>query len=207
MEKSPYFKTPLCRLAFADGLFSPRGYEDKPTFQASLLISKDSDIGWLQNQLHDLVDKQWGAQGMKMLKDGIIKSPILDGDGKQGMSSKSGTRHDGFENHWFIRVSTGVAFPPTLHNQLLEPATSEQLYSGCYVFSLIRLHTWTNEKQGRGVSVGLSAMQKVKDGARLGQIDTKSYFDPIAVDADQAFDSIRDAGDVESFADAQDLFQ
>ena len=44
----------------------------------------------------------------------------------------------------------------------------DEVYSGCYANVKVSIYAYNNPKGGKGISAGLVAVQKTKDGARLG---------------------------------------
>ena len=170
MARSADLKTPLARLAFANGLFDLQTTQSgKKQWNCSLLFPKGADISSLKNLALEAAKEEWGDKAVQMIKDEIIKSPFLDGDGKQGKSKKTGEPHEGFPGTTFIRCTSGEDYRPKLVNQKVLPITSkDELYSGCYVFAVVNAFTWDTKENGKGITFGISMLQKVKDGDRLG---------------------------------------
>jgi hypothetical protein len=182
-SKSDDFRTPLARLAWSDGLFEPQ--EDdygKKWWTCSLLFQKGTDMSELENAALAACEAEWGDKAREWIKNGVIKTPFLDGDGKAGRD-KDGNTREGFANTTFIRPKSGLKYEPQKikwfkGEQGPTPATEKDLYSGCYVYAVLNAFTWDNPKQGKGVSFGLSLVQKVKDGDRMGGgggVDVKKW--------------------------------
>lgn len=187
MARSEDFKTPLARLSYPN-LFKPQVMDDgKKKFNCTMLIPKSDKDGLakLAAAIKEVVVKQWGEKGLARLQAGAIKSPILDGDGPQGLNKKSGERHAGYEGHWFIRAGANEDRPPRLFNKKVLPATQDDIYAGSYVYAVVNAYAWSNPKNGDGVSFGLTYVQAAKDGERLGGG---------APAADKFFESIADEG-------------
>lgn len=193
--RSPDVKTPLCRFAFTQSLFEPRAGEDggRLNYGCSLLFSKDSDISAMKNACKNVALEALGNDAEKMIKNGLIALPFLDGDGPQAVSRKTSERHKGFEGHIFIRASTGVDFPPKLYNRFLKPAVKAEFYSGTYGYAAVNFFSWYNAKKGYGISCGLKACQVTKDGENLGG----SYeFNPNGIfEAEVMPDGVRESAD------------
>jgi hypothetical protein len=189
MARSEDLKTPLARLAFANGLFELQTTQSgKKQWNCSLLFPKTADISTLQQLAVDAAVEEWGDKAKQMIKDGIIKSPFLDGDGKQGKSKKTGEPHEGFPAHTFIRCTSGEDYRPKLVNQKVLPITSkDELYSGCFVFAVVNAFTWENKENGKGITFGISMLQKAKEGDRLGGGGGGN--------PDEHFETIADEGD------------
>jgi hypothetical protein len=189
MARSEDLKTPLARLAFANGLFELQTTQSgKKQWNCSLLFPKTADISTLQQLAVDAAVEEWGDKAKQMIKDGIIKSPFLDGDGKQGKSKKTGEPHEGFPGSTFIRCTSGEDYRPKLVNQKVLPITSkDELYSGCFVFAVVNAFTWENKENGKGITFGISMLQKAKEGDRLGGGGGGN--------PDEHFETIADEGD------------
>jgi len=170
LARSEDLKTPLARIAFADNLFTPQQRKNgKKQWGCSLLWPKGTDLSALQNAALEAAVQEWGDKAVAMIKEGIIKSPFLDGDSKQGKNKETGAPHAGFPGATFIRVISGEEYRPKLVNQKVLPITSkDELYSGCYGYAVVNAFTWMNEENGKGISFGVSMIQKAKDGDRLG---------------------------------------
>lgn len=187
MARSEDIKTPLARLSFVNLLTPGKKINGKTKkevddYNCNLLFPKDIDLSALKKAAVDCAVSEWGDKAKQMIADGIIKSPFLDGDGKEALNKKTGDRYEGFAGTTFLRVGTQQR--PKLVNKRVEPIVDkEELYSGCYAYAVINAFTWTNDQNGRGVSFGLSMVQVVKDGDRLGGGaggDPESFFEKIA---------------------------
>lgn len=136
--------------------------------------------------------EQWGDKAVQWIKDGVIKSPFLDGDGPQGLSKKTGERHAGYAGHKFIRTSANEDRQPRCVDRKVLPykdaaAIRDGLYPGCYVNVVVNLFAWENAKGGKGLSFGLSMVQFNKDGERLGGgggANPDSFFEAIPDEGD-----------------------
>lgn len=169
-SRSADMKTPLARLAFANGLFDLQTNDfGKKAWTCSLLFQKSTDLAALQNLAVEAAKEEWGDKAVQMIKDKLIKSPFLDGDGPQGKSKKTGEAHPGFPGTTFIRCQSGEEYRPKLVNQKVLPiASKDELKSGDYGFAVVNAFTWENDKNGKGISFGISMFQKAKDGESLG---------------------------------------
>lgn len=186
-EYSADLKIPfLVRFAFTQDLFTAK--EDdrgNKKWNCTILIPKTADISPVAGMILEAATKQWGDKAKQWLADGLIKSPVLDGDGKQGLSKKTGERHDGFAGHWFIRSSSGFDYRPAIFGPKLEAITDKnQFVSGVYGHAVIYAYTWENKDQGKGVSITLRMAQKVRDsekplGGGGGTASPDAYFEKI----------------------------
>lgn len=174
MARSADVKTPQGRFAFThskgSSLFEPRANKQgRLQYGCTILFPKGTDISALHNAAAEAAVEQWGEKAKQMIKDGLIKSPFLDGDGKQGKSKETGEPHDGFPGTTFIRVVSGGDYKPKLVNQRVLPILDPNDFpSGVYGYAVVNAFTWENDEQGKGLSFGISMAQKAKDGDRLG---------------------------------------
>lgn len=199
MARAEDMKTGLVRASFVDNLYEARAAEEGATkkFGCTLLIPK-SDTQTLaaleKNILDACVAANWGdaAKVKDLIQKGIIKMPVLDGDGKQAISKKTQERHPGFEGHFFVRVTSGEKFPPQVVDERVQKIASHdatRFKSGDYGYAVVSAFTWDHPKTGKGVTIGISAFQKVKDGEALGGgggVDTEKFFKNETVDAEDA---------------------
>jgi hypothetical protein len=170
MERSGDIKTPLCRIAFAGSLFKPRSQIEGGVekYGCTLIFEKSGDNSVLHNAVKEVLIAQWGEKGLERAKAGLIKSPFLDGNGKEARNKKTGELHPGFgPDVFFLRVQS-VRPPMVRYRSEHIPATEEEVYSGCYGKAILNAFAWTNEKNGDGISFGIQFFQKLKDGDRLG---------------------------------------
>lgn len=175
----------LGRFAFTNGLFELQTTQSgKKQWNVTILFPKSADLSPLHNLAAEAAKAEWGDKAIQMIKDGIIKSPFLDGDGKQGKSKKTGEPHSGFPGHWFIRCTSGEDYRPKLVNGQLLPITSKtELKSGDYGYAVLNCFTWENKENGKGITFGTSMILKAKDGESLGgggSADPDDYFEKIA---------------------------
>lgn len=188
--RSEDFKTPPCRVSYAQQLFKARSQEDgKPKkFGATLIFSLEHKAA-LEAEVAKVIKAQWGPEGFEKAKKGLIKSPFLPGDGKEARSKATGDLHPGMgPDVFFIRVQANEDRPPVIRYKSANiPATEEEVYSGCYGFAVVNAFAWHNPQNGDGVSFGISYFQKTRDGDRLGGSG--------GVDVDKYYEKIEDTGD------------
>lgn len=176
---------PRARLSFPH-LFKPsKNDEGKESYNCVLLIPKSTNLDEAKAAVLAAAVDEWGDKAKKWFLDDLVKSPFLDGDGKQGLSKKTGERHAGYEGHTFIRATSGLEYRPKVYdrniNLVLDPA---EAYAGCFVIARVNPFTWDNDKNGKGVTFGISMLQIVADGEKLGggEADPKAVFNVIKSD-------------------------
>lgn len=190
-SRSEDVKTPLAIASFAQNLFEAR--EDKwgnKSYQVTLLFPKSADLSALHNAALEAATAQWGEKAKNLIKEGIIKSPFLDGDSKQGKDA-DGNPKPGFAGHTFIRCKSGADYKPKVFDKKRNPIMDkEDCPSGSQVFAVVNAFTWENEEQGKGMTFGISLVQVVKKAE--GDDLLGGGGGPAA---DKFFETIEDAGD------------
>lgn len=161
MARSKDLKTPLATISFAHDLFTIR--EGQSGYGCTLLFPKSTDLTALHNAALEAAKEEWGDKAAQWIKDEIIKSPFLDGDGKQGLNKTTGERHAGYAGTTFIRTRSGADFKPRVVNQQVNPiVTKDEIPSGSQVYAVVNAFTWENKENGKGISFGVSLVQLVK---------------------------------------------
>lgn len=192
MSRSSDVKTPLARLAFTDGLFKIQTNDmGRKSWNVSLLFPKGADLSALEKAAADAAVEEWGDKAVQMIKDGIIKSPFLDGDGKQGKSKKTGEPHAGFPGTRFIRCTSGEDYRPKVVDRRVLPVTDRDgCPSGSYGYAVVNAFTWENKENGKGVTFGISLVQvsKIAEGADVlgggGGANPEDHFEKLPDEGD-----------------------
>ncbi len=144
MERSEDFKTEEGRLSYAQNLYEARAQEGstKKKYGCTIIYPK-SVLNGLEVRVAELIVKQWGQKAIQMAKDGLIKSPFLDGAGKSARNKTTGDLHPGmgpevfFIRPWaYATTPEGLPKPPpwVRWKDKNRPAEygPESVYSGCY---------------------------------------------------------------------------
>lgn len=165
MARSADLKTPKATIAFAHNLFDARERDNgSKNYGCTLLFPKDADLSGLQDLVAQVIVDEWGDKAKEMFKNGLIKNPFLDGDGKQGRSKETGEPHKGFPGTTFIRCSSGADFKPKVFDRRRNPVfEKDDCRSGSEVFAVVNAYTWENKENGKGVSFGVSIVQVAKN--------------------------------------------
>lgn len=184
MARGPDIKTPECRFAFTRDLFIPRANErGQKKHTGVFLFAKSIDLSELKNAAGKCAIDEWGEKAVQWIKDGLIKTPFLDGDGPQAINKKTGERHAGFAGTTFIRVMSGEEYKPKIVDRNRVPIlTVDGCPSGWYGFAVVNPFTWDDPKNGKGVSFGVSALQVVREGESLGGgggVDVDNFFEKL----------------------------
>lgn len=194
MARSEDIKTPLAIASFTKDLFTARERENgSKGFGCTVLFSKTTNIDALKQLAVKTAVEEWGEKATQWIKDGLIKSPFLDGDGPQGLSKKSGERHAGYAGHTFVRCTSGADFKPKVFDRQRNPIMEvDGIPSGSQIYAVVNCYTWENDKNGKGISFGVSLVQVVKkaEGDAVlgggGGPDADKYFDAIPDDGESA---------------------
>ncbi|MCW4115634.1 DUF2815 family protein [Aurantimonas sp. MSK8Z-1] len=189
--KSKNFKTPECCLSYGQNLFKARAVQDggKEKFGATLIFS-NAHRPFFEKILAELIVEQWGEKGIERAKAGLIKSPLLAGDGKEARNKKTGDVNPGLgADVFFIRVST-LYEPVVRYKSANIPASygngDDQVKSGDYGFAVLNAFAWNNSQSGDGISFGIQYFQKTRPGESLGGSG--------GVDANDWFEQVEDSG-------------
>lgn len=198
-------KTGLVRASFVQNLYEARAQEagQTPKFGCTLLIPK-TDSATLK-MLQDLVLEAcvaagWGdaAKVKDLIGKGLIKLPVLDGDGPQGVNKKTGERHPGYEGHFFVRATSGKDYQPKVVDERVQPIMTHdpsRFKSGDWGYAAINAFTWDHTQNGKGVTCGIAAFQKIKSGDSLGGaggVDTGKFFQSETVEGEAAPEETKD---------------
>lgn len=158
--RSQDVKTPIAIAAFAHNLFE---LNNRNKFGLSLLWKKGTDLKVLHDAAQEAAVGQWGDKVANMVKNGILKSPFLDGDGPQAVNKETSERYKGFAGHTFIRCVSGPDNKPVVVDRRRNPIVAKaDIPSGSQVFAVVNAFAWENEEGGKGVSFGISLVQMVK---------------------------------------------
>lgn len=164
MARSEDIKTPLAISSFTADMFKARERDNgSKSFGVTLLFPKTTDLAALHGAALAAATDEWGDKAKQWIKDGLIKSPFLDGDGKQGLSKKTGERHPGYAGHTFIRCTSGADYKPKVFDKKRNPVMdADGCPSGSHVYAVVNAYTWENETNGKGISFGVSLVQVAK---------------------------------------------
>lgn len=193
LHRTNVFKSPLMRVAFAQGLFTSRTStrDDGSSiekFDCTLILplADKEGLAVLQKAVAEVVMAQWGEKGLERFAKGFIKNPILKGDGKEAHDKEGNLRAGLGPDICFIRVGSGKK--PGVYNHDVLPAKEEDVRSGYWGYAALNAYAWHNAKNGDGVSFGIDMFQVVKPDEILGgsgRIDPSALFDRIRAEVEQ----------------------
>ena len=158
-------KTPEAILSYANDLFELRERENGGKgYGCTLIFPKSTDLSALHAEALRAAEEKWPGKPVRdWIKDGTIKSPFLDGDGKQGrytQGDKKGEQRPELKGCWFIRCTSGEKFKPKVFDRRRNPIyDATEAPSGSKVFAVVNAYGWNNAKNGDGISFGVSIVQ------------------------------------------------
>lgn len=200
MARGEPFKTPVCRFSYVQNMFKRVARKDdagRPVLdkneqevteqQCTLIFDKaTTPMDLFQKAILEVLTAQWGENAVTRFKNGLIRTPILAGDGKEARNSKTGEIHPGLgADKFFIRVATRLEAPIRYKSALIPPKLGngpDEIKSGDYGFAVLAPFAWNNTKNGDGISFGIEYLQKLYDGESLGGVggvDPEKYYQAI----------------------------
>jgi hypothetical protein len=164
------FMTPEGVLAFSSGLFELQSQDGKKFNYGCTIIFDNKHKEFFLEKVRLVVGLKWGDKGQMRFDKGMIKSPLLDGEGKSAHNQQTGDLYAGFgPGKFFIRPNAQEdAKPRVFWKSRHIDATKEEVYSGCRGVAVLNAYSWENATGGHGVSFGLRAFRKTADGESLG---------------------------------------
>jgi hypothetical protein len=202
------FRTEECRLSYAQSLFKARAVNNmgEPKFGCTLIFPK-SYLPVLRDKVIDVAKRAWPSNGVERLRNGLIKSPLLMGDGKEARNKETGELQVGMgKDVFFIRPIANLDRPPQVRARGLGAyvqATPNDVYSGCYGFAVLNAFPWNHPQSGDGVSFGIAMFQKMRDGDSLGgaaPVDAGKWYVPDSEEYDDGGSSRSTGADDNPFA-------
>ena len=164
-EKREQLVSPIGRFSFVS-LASPSNFSEK--YEVTLLFDEDCDLGVLKKAAAAQILKAKEKYGGSVK----LKSPFRDAGEKEHL--------DGYEaGMTFVSFRTKNA-PVVIDGRRNEiiPSDPDGLYSGCYgrvTFSCFHY----DQSGNKGISFGLIAVQKARDGERFGFKSTSEGLDAL----------------------------
>lgn len=147
-----------CRLSYAY-VWEPDEDDDKYSTQIMIDKSDTKTIAKVKGAIKATIEanksKLANAKG-KLPSN--LKLPLHDGDEER----------DGDEYTGMLYFNASTTHKPSIFNRRREPVTDRsEVYSGCYANVAVNFFAF-NKGGNIGISAGLQAIQKVRDGERLG---------------------------------------
>lgn len=143
-------------------LFAPKAAEegDKEKYSICLIIPKSdkATIKKIRKAIDNAAEAGAGKfKGGKIPKN--LKTPLRDGDTERPDQPE-------FENSFFLNASS-IQKPGVVDKDLEPILDKEEVYAGSYGRASIHFYAF-NVGKNQGIAAGLSGIQKLTDGERLG---------------------------------------
>lgn len=159
----------------------------------------------VQEEAAHLVEEAWPGKAADLIKNEVVKTPFLDGDGKQGVNQKTGQRHEGYAGHRFIRVSADGDHAPKIidskfgaDNKPVLITDPRRIYAGAKYHVVVNMYAWEHDEGGKGISFGLDMVQFAADGERIGKAGAGG------ANPTDFFSGVKDAGKITDAAKSGD---
>lgn len=172
------------RLSYPN-LFTPRPGDDptgKPKYSLSCIVSKDVDLGPLEDAIEEVIEEKWKGRPPRGLR-----RPVRDGD---EYSDK-----DGYDGDHVFFSARNTRRPYVVRGDRSPIQDEEDVYPGCYGLAIVEPFAYEKDTN-KGVGLSLVGFVKVKDGERLGggaPADPDDDLDDLKIDdEDLDFDEIDD---------------
>ncbi len=194
---------PLMRASYAFNMRKGREQtkddgSKKMEWGATLILPKSDIVGLkkLQSMVAEVITNEWGEKGMERFKAGLIRNPILPGDGKEARNKDTGEINPGLgADVVFIRAKSND--PVKVFNKAVMPASDDEIVSGHWGYPVLNASAWHNDKNGDGVSFGISMFQFVKADESLGGEgsggDPNAFFERISDEGGETAPATNDA--------------
>lgn len=205
MYRTESAKGPLMRLSYAQSLRKGRE-NDKGVvkYGCTLILPKSDTAGMalLQKMVAEVVKGEWGDKGVERFKNGLIKNPLIPGDGKEARNKESGEINPGLgADMIFIRPTANEAVK--VFNKAVQPASDDEIISGYWGYPVLNAYAWHHETNGDGVSFGISMVQIVKEDEPLGGSgggDPDKFFQAEKIDSSDSGASLGAGGAGDMFS-------
>jgi ssDNA-binding protein len=180
--------TPVFRGSYVN-LFTPRSVGNgEPTYGMSIVLPKDKPstkqfIASLKKSFNDAMTEKLG----KVVPEAQLKHyPIKDGD---LLVDDDGEIKPETKGCWVINAKNKDQPGMLVKDEdgtKREPLGKQEMYSGAFYAASISVYAWKHETGGKGVSVSLQGVMKMRDGEKFGGNGFKaSDFDNVKDDTDE----------------------
>ena len=153
--------TGLVRFSYASVL-TPKTFDGNTFYSVDLLISK-KDSGTIDKVKGAISAAKTNGEQRWPEKFTDIRDPLHDGDEEK-------PEDENYQGCYFLKSKSNQQ--PTVVDKDLEPIESSKVfYSGCYGRASVNFYAY-NKAGNQGVGVGLSNVQKLREGKALGNMAT-----------------------------------
>lgn len=150
----------------------PMGNETEGKFQCEVIFDNEDQLANVKAAIEQAIADKWPKRPNK------LRLPIKDGD--EHREGKTG-----YEGKVFIGARSndkpGVVVGPNRRTT----EDKNEVYAGCYVKVSVTAFAYDHPQGGKGVSLALNHVWKIRDGKPFGTMrDAQSDFDGEEVDAE-----------------------
>ncbi|MGL4458323.1 MAG: ssDNA-binding protein, partial [Plesiomonas shigelloides] len=181
----PPMRSPVGRILWP-ALAKPEEYRGRERFKVTVLVPKSEEKAKEWVTLNEAIEALVAAERWSFANR-QIKHPIQDGDFK--INDKTGLPNELYSGHFYFTASTAQRVPVFGPNKLpyMLEKIEDEVYSGCYGVAVVYPFLYgkdpTKTNGGRGVSLALMGVQKVRDGDLVGKRAIAPDFDNLLVNA------------------------
>jgi len=143
--------TPYFRASFVSVMQKKQQPNGDMKYSLTMCFPKDTDFTRMQALAKETAEKKWGT-----VPKGLV-SPFKDGNEK---ADKYPSHKDTIIVEARTDYKPGVVGPDK--QEILDQEAPDGFYSGCWARAMVNCFAWENSGR-KGVSFGLSNLQKVKD--------------------------------------------
>lgn len=175
--------TPTFKGGFVN-LLKPKaipGTDGEPQYSMLMLFDTDSDLTKLKEAAVEAAKDKWGDNAAKIRKNPKFKDPFKN---QADMVDKNGDLYSGMvDGAICVQAQCKQSFgqPQVVDTDQKDLIDARDIYSGAYYRATINAYAWDHSVGGKGVSFGLSNVQKLADGEKLGggRSNIEDDFEPI----------------------------
>ena len=144
------------------------GTDQEAQFSMMLLFGDDADLSHMREAVKEAAKNKWGDEAKKVVKNPKFRDPFKN---QSDMVDKTGSLYAGMEEGCqCVQASCKQSYgPPQVidinKNDLID---ASEVYSGAYYRATVNAYAWEHSVGGKGVSFGLSNVQKLAEGEKLG---------------------------------------
>lgn len=176
-------KTPTFRVSFPK-IFTKNSEEYGGGYSVVAIFPKGTDISVITKLANQTAKEKWPNKMPKFKHPPIHKC--------EDKADDDGNLPDGYEEGGHYITLKSKQRVPLVNQKREEILDEEEFYAGCWARAGIVCYAYDNQF-GKGLGFGLRALQKVRDGDRLGSsVKAEDFFDEVEV-ADSETDVDGDA--------------
>ncbi|MBB4017620.1 hypothetical protein GGR16_002654 [Chelatococcus caeni] len=171
-QKTGNIITPRIRMVYP-ALFkpwAPRGSDQEPKFQLTILVPKAADIALLKKGAQDAAFAEFGKDAKG------VKTPFIKTEEQERFADYA----DEYPTMIRARSNERPGVADREGKDVFEDRADE-VYGGRWAFVSLRPYAWKHPTGGKGVSFGLQNVQLLEDDEPIGggRVAASSEFEPV----------------------------